>query len=240
MPGLSNWKTPSVLPAWNRSNVARSSRGMASMSIRSPVPFSMSLRASSMTVRLRRPSMSILSRPMASMSPMANWVVTSPLTDWWSGRYSTRGFGVMTTPAAWMEAWRTWPSSFRAMAMSWAILVFFAWSSRSSGTALMAASRVASGPTAGMSLAMRSTSGSGTSRTRPTSRMAARAAIVPKVMIWLTLSWPYLFVTYSIISCRRRAQKSMSMSGRLMRSGLRKRSNRRSYSMGSIWVMPRQ
>jgi hypothetical protein len=40
----------------------------------------------------------------------------------------------MTTPAAWMEAWRTWPSSFRAMAMSWAILVFFSWRSRSSGT----------------------------------------------------------------------------------------------------------
>ncbi len=35
-----------------------------------------------MTVRLRRPRRSIFSRPMASMSPMANWVVISPLTDW--------------------------------------------------------------------------------------------------------------------------------------------------------------
>ena len=28
--------------------------------------------------------------------------------------------------------------------------------------------------------------------TRPTSRIAARASIVPKVMIWATWSWPYL------------------------------------------------
>ena len=35
-------------------------------------------------------------------------------------------------------------------------------------------------------------------------------------------------------------QKSMSISGSEIRSGLRKRSNRRSYLMGSILVMPRQ
>ena len=50
---------------------------------------------------------------------------------------------------------------------------------------------VASGPTGGIILAILSTSGRGTSSTRPTSRMAARAAIVPKVMIWETFSWPY-------------------------------------------------
>ena len=45
--------------------------------------------------------------------------------------------------------------------------------------------------TAGTSRATRSTSGSGMSRARPMSRMAARAPSVPKVMIWATRSWPY-------------------------------------------------
>src|SRR3989304_2650327 len=49
--------------------------------------------------------------------------------------------------------------------------------------------------------------------TRPTSRTTALAFIVPKVMIWATLSRPYLRVTYSITSPRRASQKSMSMSG---------------------------
>ena len=43
-----------------------------------------------------------------------------------------------------------------------------------------------------MSLATPSTSPSGTSSARPTSRTAARAPIVPKVMICATFSWPYL------------------------------------------------
>jgi hypothetical protein len=33
------------------------------------------------------------------------------------------------------------------------------------------------------------------SSTRPTSRIAARAAMVPKVAIWLTASLPYLSLT---------------------------------------------
>ena len=50
----------------------------------------------------------------------------------------------------------------------------------------------------GIILAMRLTSASGKSSTRPTSRMTARAASVPKVIIWDTRSWPYLRVTYSM------------------------------------------
>jgi len=64
--------------------------------------------------------------------------------------------------------------------------------------------------------------------------------MVPKVMIWATFSRPYLRVTYSITSPRRRSQKSMSMSGSEMRSGLRKRSNSRSNCSGSTSVMRRQ
>ena len=78
------------------------------------------------------------------------------------------------------------------------------------------------------------------SSTRPTSRTTAFAFIVPKVMIWATFSRPYLRVTYSMTSPRRLSQKSMSMSGGLMRSSFRKRSKIRSYSIGSMSVMRRQ
>ncbi len=88
----------------------------------------------------------------------------------------------MTMPAAWIDGWRTWPSIRWAMARSWAIFEFRSLSSRSSGTFFRPSAMVESGPN-GIILATRSTSGRGTSRTRPTSRMAPRAAIVPKVMI---------------------------------------------------------
>ena len=73
--------------------------------------------------------------------------------------------------------------------------------------------------------------------TRPTSRTTAFAFMVPNVMICATLSRPYFFVTYSMTSPRRASQKSMSMSGGLMRSSLRKRSKMRSFSIGSMSVM---
>ena len=90
----------------------------------------------------------------------------------------------------------------------------------------MAAARVTPGP-AGTFFAMASTSGRGTARTRPTSRSTARAAMVPKVMIWLTFSGPpYFPFTYRITSSRPSRQKSMSMSGMDTRSEFRKRSKR--------------
>ncbi len=73
--------------------------------------------------------------------------------------------------------------------------------------------------------------------TRPTSRTTAFAFMVPKVMIWATLSRPYFFVTYSMTSPRRASQKSMSMSGGLIRSSFRKRSKMRSFSIGSMSVI---
>ena len=93
---------------------------------------------------------------------------------------------------------------------------------------------------AGICFATRSTSAYDMPSVRPTSRTAARAFNVPNVMIWATFSLPYLRVTYSITSPRRRSQKSMSMSGSDTRSGLRKRSKIRSNSSGSTSVMPRQ
>ncbi len=44
----------------------------------------------------------------------------------------------------------------------------------------------------GTSLAMRSPSAKGSPMTRTTSRITERALSEPKVMIWPTLSWPYL------------------------------------------------
>jgi hypothetical protein len=74
---------------------------------------------------------------------------------------------------------------------------------------------------------------------RATSRMTALAPSVPKVMIWETFSAPYFFRTYSMTSSRRSSQKSMSMSGMLIRSGFRNRSNNRPYRNGSILVIAR-
>ncbi len=68
--------------------------------------------ALSITSRLRRPRKSIFSRPSASTSHIPNWVTTS-----WSGPFccsgttSVSGRSAITTPAAWIESWRTRPSS---------------------------------------------------------------------------------------------------------------------------------
>ena len=75
------------------------------------------------------------------------------------------------------------------------------------------------------------------SRLRPTSLIAAFAAMVLKVMICATCSRPYLRVTYSITSPRRFMQKSISISGIEIRSGLRKRSNRSAFCNRSISVI---
>ena len=93
---------------------------------------------------------------------------------------------------------------------------------------------------AGICLATLSTSAKVHSRTRPTSLMTAFAFIVPNVMICATFSRPYLRVTYSMTSPRRRSQKSMSMSGSDTRSGFRNRSKIRSKSIGSTSVIRMQ
>ncbi|CAB4961912.1 unannotated protein [freshwater metagenome] len=69
--------------------------------------------------------------------------------------------------------------------------------------------------------------------------MALRGSMRPNVTIWATQSRPYLSVTYFMTSSRPRTEKSMSMSGIDTRSGLRKRSNSRSYFRGSRSVIPR-
>ena len=89
----------------------------------------------------------------------------------------------------------------------------------------------------GTSLASASVSAGVNPSTRPTSLIAARDFMVPKVTICPTDSRPYFCRTYSITSPRRSKQKSTSMSGIDTRSGFRKRSNSRSYLSGQTSVI---
>jgi len=58
-------------------------------------------------------------------------------------------------------------------------------------------------------------------KTRATSLTADFPWKVPKVMIETTLSKPYLFTTYLIISSRLSSGKSMSISGMVILSGFK-------------------
>ena len=55
---------------------------------------------------------------MRSTPFMSYWVVTSPVLLLKRGTRSVRGWGEITTPAAWMEAWRVVPSRRRETSMS--------------------------------------------------------------------------------------------------------------------------
>ncbi len=55
---------------------------------------------------------------MRSTPFMSNWVVTSAVGPLKSGTRSVSGRGEITTPAAWVEAWRVVPSRRREMSMS--------------------------------------------------------------------------------------------------------------------------
>ena len=76
--------------------------------------------------------------------------------------------------------------------------------------------------------------------TLATSLMAILAAIVPKVITCDIWSLPYVSSTYLNTLYRPSSSKSISISGIDIRSGLRKRSKRSWYLIGSILVMPRQ
>src|SRR5205085_1057033 len=66
----------------------------------------------SITSRLRRPRKSIFNRPRSTTSHIPNCVTTSWSGPFcWSGTISVSGCAPITTPAAWIESWRTSPSS---------------------------------------------------------------------------------------------------------------------------------
>ena len=113
MPDEPNWNTAFVSPRPIRSYVFASSSGTAWRSSAWPRLALTSSSVLSTIVSVRRPSRSIFSMPAFSRSFMANWLMTTSFILQ-SGMNSTSGLSAMTTPAAWVEAWRASPSSLRA------------------------------------------------------------------------------------------------------------------------------
>ncbi len=59
-----------------------------------------------------------MSRPSASIACISNWLIkASEFVAFWSGISSVSGSRLMTTPAAWVDALRATPSSWRAKSM---------------------------------------------------------------------------------------------------------------------------
>jgi hypothetical protein len=106
---------PVVSPEASSSNVAASSSGIVSRSISIPRSrFTLST-AWRRIVRFERPRKSNFRSPSASMPCISYWVISaSEFVAFWSGISSVSGSREMTTPAAWVEAFRATPSSWRA------------------------------------------------------------------------------------------------------------------------------
>ena len=144
----------------------------------------------------------------------------------------------MTTPAACVEAWRGSPSRAIDRSSTCFTSGSFSYLLLSSGLTSRALAIVM--PSSfGMALAISSPSAYDASRALATSRTAALALRVPKVMICETLSLPYFLLTYSMTSCLLSMQKSTSISGMLTLSGFRNLSKIRLYLIGSISVISR-
>ena len=94
-----------------------------------------------MTVRLRKPKKSILSRPSSSIVVIVN-CVAGPLSDRYSGTYSSIGALEITTPAAWVDAWRGMPSIALAISMTSRVSTSDSYISASSGLVASALSIV--------------------------------------------------------------------------------------------------
>ena len=151
--------------------------------------------ALSMTSRLRSPRKSIFRRPRSTTSHIPSCVTTSwSLPFCWSGTTSISGCAPMTTPAAWIESARVRPSSGR----------------REVDDLLRDRVGVDGLPELGPGLErvlerlarplrheLRDPvdDAVGDVEHAPASRIAARAAIVEKVMICATRSRPYFSAT---------------------------------------------
>ena len=196
-----------------------------------------------------KPKKSILISPVSSMTEPSYWVtsISSPVSLSFAvltGTTSEISYRPMMTPQAWTPVLRTFPSS---------ICAYFS-VSRTNGSGPVAASfnsgtySIASfslnffmsGILSGTNFAKRFASARGTFCTRATSLMADFVAIVPYVIICATRSAPYFSVTQRRTSPRPSSSKSVSISGKEIRSGFRKRSNSKSYFIGSIFVIPKQ
>ena len=109
---------PVVSPEARSSNVVASSSGIVSRSISIPRSWRTRSTAWRRIVRFDRPRKSNFSRPSASIPCISYWVISaSEFVAFWSGMSSVSGSRLMTTPAAWVEALRATPSSWRAKSM---------------------------------------------------------------------------------------------------------------------------
>ena len=193
IPSDSSWNTPDVSPLVRSSQASLSSNGMASKSRSIPRFALMSLRASPITVNVRRPKKSIFNRPSSSILSLSYWVTKPSSLEFCTGTWSSRGSAEITTPAAWVDELRAMPSSFWPKSNSSFTLGSVSYKAFKS-LPFKAFSKVMPN-SLGIIFAMRLTSANGKSSTRPTSRITARAASVPKVMIWDTRACPYFRVT---------------------------------------------
>ena len=116
IPCDSNWKTPTVSPEAKRLKVFSSSRGI-SFTLKFGSKRWTAFSQLSITVRVRKPKKSIFKRPNSSMVVIVNWVTICP-SLLCNGTYSTTGLSVITTPAAWVEAFLGIPSTCEARSIS--------------------------------------------------------------------------------------------------------------------------
>ncbi len=231
----------------------RSSSGSEAKSSFNPRLFSTSLKVSLNTPSVRSPSTSILGIPTAEMESISNCVITRkgtfssfaslrpsfapfPPIIRWRGTSSVKGSREITTPPACVEACRASPSMVRAVSISLCREGLLSTSSRISASSPRNSESDCMGP---IRLQILSTSGIGTRSTRPASRSACLAPIVPKVIICATRSGPYRVTAYSITSSRRAGSKSQSISGSEMRSRFVQRSKGSPKRMGLTSVTPR-
>ena len=110
-----------------------------------------------------------------------------------AGHVLVSGSLEITTPAAWVLAWREMPSTFRAESIRLRMMGLHG-KSLQFGILFHARPRVILGrkghqPGHTVDIAVSHPSA------RPTSRIAARAPSVPKVIIWATWSCPYFWET---------------------------------------------
>ena len=118
MPADSIWKTPAVRPSRMSLKISGSSKGISSTLMSTPWFARMLASALEMTVSVRRPRKSILSRPMSATEWPSYWVIsTPPLVSTLVGTWSLTGVGAMRTAQAWTPSPRCRPSIESAASM---------------------------------------------------------------------------------------------------------------------------
>ena len=219
------------------------------MSNSCPVVSRMFSIASLMMDRVLRPRKSIFIKPVSSITEPSYWVtnISSPVSlslAVLTGTTSEMSYRPMMTPHACTPVLRTFPSNicayFKVSRIKGSRPVAASFSSGTYSIASFNLNFFMSGILSGTNFANRFDSARGSFSTRATSLMADLVAIVPYVMICATRSAPYFSVTQRKTSPLPSSSKSVSISGNEIRSGFKKRSNSKSYLIGSIFVIPKQ